>query len=270
MLDLNTVQAIYDTFRASAVATVALNGVKVLAIGLALVNILKKYNEGLGDTNAPSWGLTPSELLKNFAIVVLVIFGDSVLAMFDNLLVSIEGEFGASAPQILSLNDVQSELEEAPTGLPGLVYMLAKIMTPLFAANIVAGILGFAIWFMDLFIYAFFLVERFFLLGLLQVFFPVVITFAVYDKLRPLAYSFMKLYIAVYLLVPCFMLVNLFANNLYTELQTNWINNFLGIPLNNIVFQQMTAVSAMTFVFLVKLKLYKKSVSFMFRLFTSS
>lgn len=270
MIDLQTVQALYQTLIGSNVASVALNGVKVLAIGLALVNILKKYNEGLADANGPSWGLTPSELLKNFAIVVLVIFGDEVLTLFDNLLVSIENEFGAAAPNIPSLNAIQSDIEEVPTGMAGIAYTLAKYTTPLFGAQLITGIVGFFIWFMDVFVYAFFLVERFFLLAVLRVFFPVVITFAVYDKLRPLAYTFLKLYVAVYLIVPCFFLVNFFANELYAEIQTNWLNNFVGIPVNNIVFQQFTAVAAMTFVFLVKLKLYKKSVQFMFRLFTSS
>ena len=270
MIDIDTVQALFDTFRTSTIATIALNGIKVLAIGLALVNILKKYNEGLADANGPSWGLTPSELLKNFAIVVLVIFANEVLALFDNLLVSIENSFGAAAPNVQNLNAIQSEIEEQLEGIAGIAYNIAKFTTPLFATQFIAGILGVVIWFFDLFIYAFYLVERFFLLAVLQIFFPIVITFAVYDKLRPLAYTFMKLYIAVYLIVPCFFLVNFFTNSLYTEIQTNWVNNLLGIPVNNIVFQQFTAVSAMFFVFLVKLKLYKKSVQFMFRLFTSS
>ena len=146
--------------------------------------------------------------------------------------------------------------------------MLLNLTTPLFAVEIIAGILGFLIWFFDLFIYAFFLVERFFLLGVLQVFFPLVITFSVYDKLRPLAYQFGKLYIAVYLIVPCFFLVNFFANSLYTELQTNFINNVIGINVNNEIFRLLTSVSAMTFVFVVKLSLYRKSVQFMFKLFS--
>lgn len=268
MLDIDTVQSLFDTFKESEIAGVALNGIKVLAIGLALINILKKYNEGLADNNGLSWGLTPAELFKNLAIVVVVIFSGEVLTLFDNLLVSIENSFGAAAPNIPSLNAVQAEIEEPPDGIAGIAYNIAKFTTPLFAAQFLAGIISIIVWFFDLFIYAFFLIERFFLLAVLQIFFPIVVTFAVYDKLRPLAYTFMKLYIAVYLIVPCFFLVNFFANSLYTEVQNNWVNNLVGIPVNNIVFQQFTAAGAMLFVFLVKLKLYKKSVQFMFRIFT--
>lgn len=265
MFNIDSVNAIYQTFLGTAFASGVLVGVKVLAVALALVNVLKKYNERLESQDGVSWGLQPSELLKTFVILVLVVFCDNILSSFDAFLVNIETQFTTLAPQITSLNQVQDEIETYQNWMTAIM----KFTSGLFIFELATDVLGYFIWVFDLFLYAFFLVERFFLLALLQTFFPIVITLAVYDKFRPLAYNFFKLYTAVYLIVPCFFIVNIFSNELYRSLQTNFTGElFFGVPVTNAVLMVFTANSAMIFTFLVKLKLYKKSVQFMFKLFS--
>ena len=102
------------------------------------------------------------------------------------------------------------------------------LVTPLYGFKIFAFIISTILWILDLFIYPLFLAERFFLLGIMQAFFPLVISLAVFEKFRSLAYTFFKLYAAVYMLVPAFFLVNVFINAIYTEINTNFWDNFLG------------------------------------------
>jgi hypothetical protein len=120
-----------------------------------------------------------------------------------------------------------------------------------------------------LFIYPLFLAERYFLLGIMQAFFPLVISLAVFEKFRSLAYNFFKLYVAVYMLVPAFFLVNVFVNNLYREFNTNFWNNLFGTDWGSWYFASLLQFGSIGFIVLLKFKLYKRATSFVFKLFTA-
>ncbi|GAL77320.1 conjugative transposon protein TraJ [Algibacter lectus] len=60
-----------------------------------------------------TWGgLSPSELAKNFAVVLLVIFSTQVLAVFDTILVAIESQYRDTAPALLPLQMQDIDLEQ--------------------------------------------------------------------------------------------------------------------------------------------------------------
>ena len=159
--------------------------------------LLKKYNEGIVDMDGYTWGLSPGELVKNFAVVILVIFSTQVLGFFDGILVAIEGQYRGTAPALLPLQMQDIPLEEdvslfdAASSAMTLLY--EALVTPLYGFKILAFILSTILWILDLFIYPLFLAERFFLLGIMQAFFPLVISLAVFEKFRSLAYNFFKL-----------------------------------------------------------------------------
>src|SRR5690606_12167458 len=154
------------------------------------------------------------------------------LGVFDGILVAIEAQYRDTAPALLplQLQDVELEREvgtmEAARKAMAMLY--EALVTPLFGIKMLAFLVGVILWLMDLFIYPLFLAERFFLLGILQAFFPLVISLAVFEKFRPLAYTFFKLYAGVYMMVPAFFLVNVFINNLYVEINTNFWENLFG------------------------------------------
>jgi len=114
-----------------------------------------------------------------------------------------------------------------------------------------------------------FLAERYFLLGILQAFFPLIISLAVFEKFRNLAYGFFKLYAAVYLLVPAFFLVNVFVNNLYTEINTNFWPALFGTDAGGRIFGPVVELGSIGFIVFLKFKLYKKASSFTLKLFSS-
>ena len=270
---LEYVDAVFQTIKDSDFLQYTIVGMKALALLFFLINILKKYNEGVANRDGYTWGLTPTELIKNFIIVILVIFSSQVLEVFDTILVAIEGQYRNTAPSLLPLQLQDVEIEGDTGGLEaaskGLALLYEALTSPLFGLKILAFILSVFLWLLDLFIYPLFLAERFFLLGIMQAFFPLVISLAVFEKFRSMAYTFFRLYAAVYMLVPAFFLVNVFVNALYTEFTTNlWVNLF-GFDFGSSFFAPIIELGTIGFIVFLKFKLYKRATSFTFKLFST-
>ena len=270
-IGLEYVDAVYRTIMDSDFAQYTITGMKALAVLFFLVNILKKYNEGIASTDGHTWGLTPTELAKNFAIVILVIFSTQVLDVFDTILVSIEAQYRDTAPALLPLQlqdvDMERDVGALEAAKKALALLYEALVTPLYGLKVLAFIIGIFLWMMDLFIYPLFLAERFFLLGIMRAFFPLVISLAVFEKFRGLAYNFFKLYAGVYMLVPAFFLVNVFVNALYTEINTDFWNNLFGTDWGSEFFAPLIELASIGFIVLLKFKLYRKATSFTFKLF---
>lgn len=272
-IGLEYVDAVFTTIKESSFSQYMIMGMKALAILFFLVNIIKKYNEGAVSSDGYTWGLSPAELIKNFVIVLLVIFSTQVLGFFDSILVAIEMAYRDTAPALLPLQLQEMEIEEdinfVEAGTKALSMLYEYLVTPFYPMKVVAFILGIFLWIMDLFIYPLFLAERYFLLGLMQAFFPLVISMAVFEKFRDMGYRFFKLYAAVYMVVPAFFLVNVFVNLLYEEINTNFWSNLLGTGADSGVFAPIVQLGSVGFIVFLKFKLYRRAISFTFRLFAS-
>lgn len=271
-IGLEYVDTVYQTIRNSDFSQYTIAGMKTLAVLFFLLNILKKYNEGIAATDGHTWGLTPTALAKNFVIVLLVIFSTQVLSVFDGILVSIENQYHDTAPALLPLQlqevDLEQDVGAIEAAKKAMAMLYEALVTPLFGLKMLAFIVGVILWLLDLFIYPLFLAERFFLLGIMQAFFPLVISLAVFEKFRALAYTFFKLYAAVYMLVPAFFLVNIFVNNLYTEINTHFWMDLFGTDWGSEFFAPVIECASIGFIVLLKFKLYRKANTFVLRLFT--
>lgn len=272
-IGLEYVDTIYQTIQNSDFSQYTIGGMKTLAVLFFLINILKKYNEGAVDKDGYTWGLSPGDLIKNFMIVILVIFSTQVLGFFDGILVAIESQYRNTAPALLPLQMQDIPLEEDVGALEAAKKAMAllydALVTPLYGFKIFAFIGSLILWILDLFIYPLFLAERFFLLGILRAFFPLVISLAVFEKFRTLAYNYFKLYAAVYMLVPAFFLVNVFINAIYTEINTNFWVNLFGTDVGSRVFAPVVELGSIGFIVFLKFKLYRRATSFTLRLFTA-
>lgn len=272
-MGLEYVDTVFQTIKNSEFAQYTLTGMKTLAVLFFLVNILKKYNEGVAATDGHTWGLTPQELAKNFAIVILVIFSSQVLDVFDGILVAIEGQYRDTAPALLPLQlqdvDLERDVGALEAAKKAMAILYEALVTPLYGMKMLAFIGGVFLWLLDLFIYPLFLAERFFLLGILQTFFPLVISMAVFEKFRTMAYNFFKLYTGVYMLVPAFFLVNVFINNLHTEIVTSFWSSLFGTDWGSEFFAPLIELASIGFIVMLKFKLYRKAVSFTLKLFVA-
>ena len=271
-IGLEYIDAVYQTIQDSSFSQYTIGGMKTLAVLFFLINILKKYYEGAVDKDGYTWGLTPGDLIKNFVIVILVIFSTQVLSFFDGILVAIESQYRDTAPALLPLQMQDIPLEEEVGSMDMLKKAMAllydALVTPLYGFKILAFIISLFLWILDLFIYPLFLAERFFLLGIMRALFPLVISLAVFEKFRSLAYSFFKLYAAVYMLVPAFFLVNVFVNAIYTEINASFWENLFGSDVGSKFFAPVVELGSIGFIVFLKFKLYKRATSFTFRLFT--
>lgn len=272
-MGLEYVDTVFQTIKGSDFAQYTITGMKALAILFFLINILKKYNEGIASTDGHTWGLTPTELAKNFAIVILVIFSSQVLGVFDGFLVTIESQYRDTAPALLPLQlqdvDLEQEVGALEAAKKAMAVLYEALVTPLYGLKMLAFMGGVFLWLLDLFIYPLFLAERFFLLGIMQTFFPLVISMAVFEKFRTMAYNFFKLYAGVYMLVPAFFLVNVFVNNLYTTINANFWTDLFGTNWGSEFFAPLIELASIGFIVLLKFKLYRKATSFTLKLFTA-
>lgn len=273
-IGVSYLDGVFQTIKDSDFSSYTIVGIKALAVAFFLVNILKKYNEGVAEREGYTWGLSPGELTKNFAIVLLVIFSTQILGFFDAVLVGIETQYRNTAPALvpLQLQDYPIEDDLGPLDLASKAWTLIyeSFSTPYYFVELTAFTLGIFLWLLDLFIYPIFLAERFFLLGIMQAFFPLIISLSVFEKFRGMAYGFFKLYAGVYMLVPAFFLVNIFVNAIYAEFNANFWNNTLGISLDATPIKVLTEAATIGFILLLKFKLYKKAISFTLRLFTAT
>ena len=271
-MGLEYVDTVFQTIKSSSFSQYTIGGMKVLAVLFFLVNILKKYSEGVTDRYGYTWGLSPNELAKNFVVVLLVIFSTQVLDVFDGILVAIEAQYRDTAPALLPLQLQELDIEQDLGGLEAtkkaMSLLYEALVNPLFGLKIMAFVIGMFLWVLDLFIYPLFLAERYFLLGIMQAFFPLIISMAVFEKFRSMAYTFFKLYAAVYMVVPAFFLVNVFVNNLYTEINTNFWSDLLGTDYGSSLFSPVIQLGSIGFIVFLKFKLYRRATSFTFRLFT--
>ena len=271
-IGLEYVDAVFAVIQDSDFAEYTLTGMKTLAVGFFLVNIVKKYTEGVAVKDGYTWGLSPSELFKNFAFVLVVIFSSEVLGFFDDVLVSIEHRYRDTAPALLPLQmkdvDIEQDVGAIEAAKKALALLYDALVTPLFGLKVLAFIGGVILWLLDIFIYPLFLAERYFILGIMQAFFPLVISMAVFEKFRGMAYYFFRLYAGVYMLVPAFFLVNVFVNELYTQITTEFWTELFGSDWGSEFFAPVIECASIGFIVLLKFKLYRKAHSFTLRLFT--
>ena len=272
-IGLEYVDAVFQTIKNSDFSQYTITGMKTLAVLFFLVNILKKYNEGIADKDGYTWGLSPGELAKNFAVVLLVIFSTQILSVFDGILVAIETQYRDTAPALLPLQlmdiDIEQEVGALEAAKKAMALLYEALVTPLYPVKVISFVMGLFMWVLDLFIYPLFLEELYFLLGIMQAFFPLVISLAVFEKFRSMAYNFFRLYAAVYMLVPAFFLVNVFVNNLYAEINTNFWSNLLGTTTDNNIIQIIVEAGSIAFIVILKFKLYTRATSFTLKLFTA-
>jgi hypothetical protein len=271
-IGLEYVDTVFQTIKNSDFSQYTITGMKTLAVLFFLINILKKYNEGVANNEGYTWGLTPAELAKNFAVIIIVIFSTQVLGVFDAILVAVETQYRDTAPALLPLQmqeiDIEQDVGAIEAAKKAMALLYEALVTPLFGLKILAFVIGLFLWLMDLFIYPLFLAERFFLLGIMQAFFPLVISLAVFEKFRSMAYNFFKLYAGVYMVVPAFFLVNVFINLLYTEVNTNFWSDLFGTDWGSQFFAPLIQLGSIGFIVFLKFKLYRRAISFTLKMFS--
>ncbi|WP_421805760.1 hypothetical protein [Flagellimonas sp.] len=241
------------------------NVLKILAIAFFLLNVytgmFSKMANRFGTTTLP---FDEKKLFSSILMVLVLVFYDKLLAFLDNILLSLDQTYSHFSPT--SFSPPEQEIDEDPE-MEGLLDGIG--MLKLFAsealmvlqdpAYIVLLLLQGLAWIIDTALYGVFLLERFFFIGLLKVLGAIAIVLAIFEKFRDLFYKWLKLYIAIYLLIFPFFLIIGFGNYVTEFFQENIDIYFIGTQINVVI---------LTIMIWLKLRLFKKSYDIVYKVFT--
>ena len=183
-MEIGYITKIFEVFKSTDLVWGLFVGFKGVAGVLFVITILRKYLEGAVDRDGESFGLKPRDLVKNLLFFSLIIFSTQLLNSIDSILVNLEEIALSNVPPMMPLEEVTTE-KSMPSEEGLLEMMKYLVYEALDFLNISKGLVSLirsAGWLIDLFIYPFFIAERFFLLGVLQLFFPIVISLGMIEE----------------------------------------------------------------------------------------
>jgi hypothetical protein len=116
---------------------------------------------------------------------------------------------------------------------------------------------------LDFLIYPVFLAERYFFMGLIKIFVPLMIALSIFDKTKDYIYNVFKMYARYYLVIIPYAFVVVFANTLF-DTMTVLIAPVSSLdPANMAISGGLMVVLALILVIVIKIKLFKVSMPFM-------
>ncbi|WP_127023488.1 type IV secretion system protein [Flagellimonas beolgyonensis] len=237
------------------------NVLKILAIAFFLINaytnMFSKMTDRFGTTKLP---FNEKQFFSSLFMVMVIVFYDKLLNFLDTLLLGMDEAYSKFSP--LDFAPPEEEIKKEDEADVWAILKLAgshfiQFMTD--PSYIVLLLLKGLAWIIDTAIYAVFLMERFFFIGLLKVLGAIAIVLAVFEKFRDLFYKWLKLYIAIYLLIFPFFLILGFTAFIFDAFEQNADMPLLGNTI------QVTVLSIMIW---LKLRLFKKSYDIVYKLFT--
>ncbi|MBR9855749.1 MAG: hypothetical protein GYB37_14415 [Algicola sp.] len=241
---------------------------KILAIAFFLINIytnmFSKVRVSMGNAQLP---FDQQKLFSSLFIVLIIIFYDRLLIFLDTLLLGLDSFYSHLSP--LTFAPKEEEITDSPSFDTNSLLKLAsaKFISILEDPSYIFILLlkGIA-WIIDIAIYIVFLIERFFFIGLLKILGAVAIVLAVFEKFRDYFYKWLKLYIAVYLLIfPFFLIIGL-SSFIYEYLDKSITEQIPNKAVQLLVGDEIRVVVLVVMIWL-KLRLFKKSHDIVYKLF---
>lgn len=257
-------------------------GTKVLAIGFLIVNWMQQLLEYMDEKNngkSPLFPFTPSKIIYSILYITLIVNINVFLNGADDLLGSYSEHFKlensqemySPIEQIIKL-DMETEetlnntVGEKATGFINVfinaVYNLANMVNVFWW---VLGLMKIIAWLVNVVVYPMFLLERSFLLMILQIALPLVLALGAFEKFRPMVWNWFKIYIAVYMTGLFFLFATWFCDQFYITMSERHLAS--GGAEMGAIFAAKSIVF-MVIVF-TKVKLFQASISLSNRIFKS-
>lgn len=239
------------------------NVLKILAIAFFLLNVYTSMFSRMSDRfGAAKLPFDEKKLFSSLFMVLVLVFYDKLLGFLDNLLLGLDQTYNKFSPTAMEFPE-EKDIED-DYGIfdgPALLKEFADEALQLFRdpTYIFLLLLEGLAWIIDTAIYGVFLLERFFFIGLLKVLGAIAIVLAVFENYRDLFYKWLKLYIAIYLLIfPFFLIIG------FSGFVTDFFKENVNIPM---VSTQINVVILCIMIWL-KLRLFKKSYDIVYKVFT--
>jgi hypothetical protein len=116
---------------------------------------------------------------------------------------------------------------------------------------------------LDFLIYPVFLAERYFFMGLIKIFVPLMIALSIFDKTKDYIYNVFKMYARYYLVIIPYAFVVVFANTLFDTMTVIMTPVSSIDPGGMAISGGLMVVLALILVIVIKIKLFKVSMPFM-------
>ena len=249
---------------------VLISGLKVVGVVFVIIVWYGRYLEALkapdDDKTSNVLPITPKDIVTGFGTILLIGFYDQILDLLDGFFATIEnfytelqqppkdlgmtgtGEIGEATDK-----DWQDMLKDMAT------HIQYAVTDPSYI--IVQGIKGIA-WFIDLIIYAVFLAERFFAMGILRILGGIALAVSYHSKLSKWFWNWLGIYTAVWLLIIPYMLINVFTNVIYETTHQQLMIQATVMPG---AYSPMIVV--VLFIIWLKIKLYSASKDLVYKIF---
>ena len=262
----------YTTFFSGELLSDIILALKTLAITLFLLsiwtNMMTKMTGKWGvDNESSDLPYNPSKLVTSLIFVLLIASYDQLLLLLDQMFLPLDAYFTASSPLGITSTEPLQE-QEAKLDWTDVILNLGNFMGSIlsansFGSNLISSFLYPIAKAIDSMIFGLFLIERFFILGLLKLLGPFAIAISIYKAGNEHFMRWLKLYIATFLLIIPFFLVIGFSNTIATII-SNVVTN---IPIIDIFMGRGIELGILIFLIWVKLKLLRKSYDMVYKLF---
>ena len=215
-------------------------------------------------------GFSPYTLFRMLGLLLLVGFSTQILDVFDSACAMVESEalkgFN-NKPDMFSVTSFPVTPPPAnESAIDGVLRKIGEVVNMMNPSSWTGGayshITQFLLKILDFLIYPVFLAERYFFMGLIKIFVPLMIALSIFDKTKDYIYNVFKMYARYYLVIIPYAFVVVFANTLF-DIMTVIMPVAAIDPGSMAISGGLMVILALILVIVIKIKLFKVSMPFM-------
>jgi hypothetical protein len=216
-------------------------------------------------------GFSPYTLFRMLGLLLLVGFSTQILDVFDSACAMVESEalkgFN-NKPDMFTVSSFPVTTPPAnESAIDGVLRKIGEVVNMMNPTSWTGGaythITQFMLKILDFLIYPVFLAERYFFMGLIKIFVPLMIALSIFDKTKDYIYNVFKMYARYYLVIIPYAFVVVFANTLFDTMTVIMTPVSSIDPGGMAISAGLMVVLALILVIVIKIKLFKVSMPFM-------
>jgi hypothetical protein len=216
-------------------------------------------------------GFSPYTLFRMLGLLLLVGFSTQILDVFDSACAMVESEALKGFNNKPDMFTVSSFTVTPPpaneSAIDGVLRKIGEVVNMMNPSSWTGGaythITQFMLKILDFLIYPVFLAERYFFMGLIKIFVPLMIALSIFDKTKDYIYNVFKMYARYYLVIIPYAFVVVFANTLFDTMTVIMTPVSSIDPGGMAISGGLMVVLALILVIVIKIKLFKVSMPFM-------
>jgi hypothetical protein len=255
---------------------------KAIGAIIILVTTLKALIENFTTTgkvfseNKDKSGFTPYLLFRSLILLFLIGLSPEILSFFDSVCASIEGEVLKGIVHQQQQIAIKETIENLPSENDNWITLMLKYLREIkdlfnpmtYIYGPANGIALSIAWAIDMFVYPLFLAKRYFFMGIIKIFLPLMFALSIFDKTRDYVYNILKVYARYFLAIIPLAFVTLFIDQIDANLLASLENNIDSVFTGNLIRINSGGIKLFVSIFSIflKIRLYKESFTIMEKL----